>query len=156
MGKKSPTFAGFKSFFLPTMMDTPASFFAFFCSTTFVLCSDAVMKYCFCVMMTAIEKIPLLWKNETEAIDVDFSSSSAASSSSSSSSSPSSRFSEPSLVFQFSYADYCLFFCLSVSLSVSLKGFLRDLRNLHLTFTLDYPNYCMTTPREPYVSYNPT
>jgi hypothetical protein len=35
------TFAGFKSFFLPTIMDTPAApFFPFFAKMTWVFCSD--------------------------------------------------------------------------------------------------------------------
>ena len=54
--KVFPTFAGFRSFFLPTMIDTPASFFTFLGKNTFVLVSDVLIKYCFCVMMTAMDK----------------------------------------------------------------------------------------------------
>ena len=61
-----PTFAGFRSFFLPTMIDTPASFFTFLGKNTFVLVSDVLIKYCFCVMMTAMEKKSGLQKQETE------------------------------------------------------------------------------------------
>ena len=61
-----PTFAGFRSFFLPTMIDTPASFFTFLGKNTFVLVSDVLIKYCFCVMMTAMDKKSGLQKQETE------------------------------------------------------------------------------------------
>ena len=64
--KVFPTFAGFRSFFLPTMIDTPASFFTFLGKNTFVLVSDVLIKYCFCVMMTAMEKKSGLQKQETE------------------------------------------------------------------------------------------